>query len=193
MRHFTTFLSIQESAGTISMIGTFVVVAVVLFVVLTSGKAEDKYEAKKKVYYYRRRYFWGLMALAFITLLISFKWMPYSKTSDVDEEVVTVVGFQWGWRMVNGASKDAPKDMMGESEITIPAGKTIKFDVTSIDVNHNFAIYDKSGNCVTQSQAMPGYHNNLRYKFQKPGNYKILCLEYCGVPHAFMVGEVHVK
>lgn len=193
MRHFVTLLSIQESAGTISLIGAFVVVLVVLFVILTSNTGEDKVTAKKKVYHYRKRYFWGLIAIFLIATLISFKFMPYSTTYDADEEIVTVVGFQWGWKLVQGTSKESPQDLTGSNEITLPMNTNVKFVVTSIDVNHNFAIYDKDGQCVAQTQAMPGYHNKLAYNFKRPGEYKILCLEYCGVPHAFMVGSIHIK
>lgn len=193
MRHFATLLSIQESAGTISLIGAFVVILVVLFVVLTSNKGEDKVAAKKKVYHYRKRYFWGLIAIFLIATLISFKFMPYSSTDDDDEEIVTVVGFQWGWKLAKGASKESPQDLTGGNEITLPMNTNVKFVVTSIDVNHNFAIYDKDGQCVAQTQAMPGYHNKLAYNFKKRGEYKILCLEYCGIPHAFMVGSIHIK
>lgn len=195
MRHFVTLLSIQESAGTISLIGTFVVIAVVLFVILTSNKGEDKVTAKKKVYHYRRRYFWGLIVVLFLVTLISFKFMPYSNSNDSakDEQVVTVVGFQWGWKLVQGVTDKSPQDLTGTNEITLPMDKNIKFVVTSTDVNHNFAIYDKDGQCVAQTQAMPGYHNQLAYNFKTAGEYKILCLEYCGIPHAFMVGSIHIK
>jgi cytochrome c oxidase subunit 2 len=45
---------------------------------------------------------------------------------------------------------------------------------------------------VTQTQAMPGYVNKLYHTFTKPGKYQILCMEYCGAAHHFMVTEFEV-
>jgi len=45
---------------------------------------------------------------------------------------------------------------------------------------------------VAQTQAMPGYTNVLRHTFKDPGNYKILCLEYCGLVHHGMMSELTV-
>ncbi|HRP68600.1 MAG TPA: hypothetical protein PLY93_03635, partial [Turneriella sp.] len=45
------------------------------------------------------------------------------------------------------------------------------------------AIYDSGQRIVAQTQAMPHYTNRLRVKFDKPGDYSVLCLEYCGLGH----------
>ncbi|MBS1973654.1 MAG: cytochrome C oxidase subunit II, partial [Bacteroidetes bacterium] len=76
---------------------------------------------------------------------------------------------------------------------TLPANKAIRFIVTSGDVNHDFAIYDNNGVLVAQTQAMPQYHNELQYVFPQKGDYEILCLEYCGLAHAIMLGKIHVQ
>lgn len=74
-----------------------------------------------------------------------------------------------------------------------PANELIEFRVTSFDVNHGFAIYDPSNKLIAQTQAMPGYVNRLRWKFSEPGNYNILCLEYCGMAHQGMRASFTVK
>ncbi|MCC7232463.1 MAG: hypothetical protein IT242_05925 [Bacteroidia bacterium] len=77
--------------------------------------------------------------------------------------------------------------------IELPAGKTVEFRVTSNDVNHGFAIYDTQNQLIVQTQAMPGYVNRLRWKFEQPGHYSIRCLEFCGAAHAFMESSFLVK
>lgn len=74
----------------------------------------------------------------------------------------------------------------------VKAGQPVEFDVTSKDVNHGFGIYDANMKVVTQTQAMPGYTNKLYYTFTKQGKYKILCLEYCGVAHHYMMTDFEV-
>jgi cytochrome c oxidase subunit II len=72
-------------------------------------------------------------------------------------------------------------------------GKAVEFHVTGSDVNHGFGIYDPQLRLVAQTQAMPGYTNVLRHTFTKPGSYKILCLEYCGLAHHTMMAEFNVR
>ena len=68
----------------------------------------------------------------------------------------------------------------------VPAGTRVRFDVTSVDVNHGVGLYDPRGRLVGSVQAMPGYHNLLDLTLRRPGVYRIRCLEYCGLNHATM-------
>lgn len=71
----------------------------------------------------------------------------------------------------------------------VPAGVPVAFLVTSADVNHGFGVYDaETGEFLGQVQAMPGYVNELILVLE-PGRYKVVCMEYCGVGHPFMVAE----
>jgi cytochrome c oxidase subunit II len=90
---------------------------------------------------------------------------------------VDAVGEQWNWIIT-------PNHVV--------AGRPVDFHVTSKDVNHGFAIYDPSLEIVAQTQAMPGFDNVLRYTFDEPGTYRVLCLEYCGLMHHAMQAEITV-
>ena len=68
----------------------------------------------------------------------------------------------------------------------VPAGTRVRFDVTSVDVNHGFGFYDPHGHLIGSVQAMPGYRNNLDLNLTEPGVYRIRCLEYCGLSHSTM-------
>jgi cytochrome c oxidase subunit 2 len=59
----------------------------------------------------------------------------------------------------------------------LPADRPIEFTVTSIEVNHGFAVYDETGRIVDQVQAMPGYANALWMRFDVVGSYRIHCTE----------------
>ena len=61
----------------------------------------------------------------------------------------------------------------------------MRFDVTSIDVNHGFGLYDPHGHLIGSVQAMPGYHNELDLTMSE-GVYRIRCLEFCGLNHSPM-------
>jgi cytochrome c oxidase subunit 2 len=91
---------------------------------------------------------------------------------------VEAVAEQWSWSIKPAAFR---------------VGETVEFHVTSTDVNHGFALYDPDMRIVAQTQAMPGYINLLRYTFNEPGVYRVLCLEYCGVAHHEMTAEIKVS
>ena len=75
----------------------------------------------------------------------------------------------------------------------VPMGRPVIFKVTSEDVIHGFGVYDPGGTMVFQTQAMPGYVNQVRYAFTKAGKYRVLCMEYCGLIHHDMIGDIEVK
>ena len=75
---------------------------------------------------------------------------------------------------------------------TVPAGSRVQFDVTSVDVNHGFGIYNPDGQLVGSVQAMPGYHNKVDLTLNEPGHYTITCLEYCGLKHHEMNRDFQV-
>ncbi len=74
------------------------------------------------------------------------------------------------------------------TEINIPVGSEVDFYLTSKDVVHGFHIYEKNVNMM----AVYGGINKTTVKFDKPGEYKIVCHEYCGVGHQNMEGKVIV-
>lgn len=193
MSQLITLISLQASAAIISFAAGALVVAVVIFLIATSSIDEDKIAVKHKVYRIRARYFFAAIIVAVVMLFITLRSLPYTPLQDKPDEIVTVVAMQWAWKMAPGLSDKSPQEFVGNSEVTLPANKHIKFIVTSSDANHNFAIYNSKGVLITQTQAMPQYHNSLEHVFTEKGDYHILCLEYCGLAHAFMIGTIHIN
>ncbi len=73
-------------------------------------------------------------------------------------------------------------------EIRIPAGQPITFRVASADVLHG--IHVPMTNMATM--VVPGYVSTLTTTFPKPGEYPMLCNEYCGMGHDHMWSKVTV-
>ncbi|MCT8136604.1 cupredoxin domain-containing protein [Anaerobacillus sp. CMMVII] len=73
--------------------------------------------------------------------------------------------------------------------IEVPAGSTVHFILTSKDVVHGFQIVDTNVN----GMVMPGHILNVTQKFDKPGEYLVLCNEYCGIGHQYMATTITVK
>ena len=74
-------------------------------------------------------------------------------------------------------------------EIDVPAGAEVEFVATSSDVIHGFFIPGTRVNMML----IPGQVSEYDYTFTKPGEYLLICHEYCGRLHHTMSGKVVVK
>src|SRR5699024_3536578 len=79
--------------------------------------------------------------------------------------------------------------MFTPSDIEIPAGSEVTFTMTSKDVTHGFQIAGTNVNAMV----MPGYVQKITQTFNEPGDYLILCNEYCGAGHQMMSTTITVK
>ncbi|WP_205599232.1 cytochrome c oxidase subunit II [Oceanobacillus halotolerans] len=75
------------------------------------------------------------------------------------------------------------------NEIEIPAGSEVTFTMTSKDVTHGFQIAGTNVNAMV----MPGYISKITQTFNEPGEYLVLCNEYCGAGHQMMSTTITVK
>ncbi|MFO1443308.1 cytochrome c oxidase subunit II [Bacillus sp. Bva_UNVM-123] len=75
------------------------------------------------------------------------------------------------------------------SDIEIPAGATVHFIMTSKDVVHGFQVAGTNLNAMV----VPGYVQKITQKFDNPGEYLVLCNEYCGAGHQLMGTTITVK
>lgn len=67
-------------------------------------------------------------------------------------------------------------------EIMVPAGRRVTFRLTSVDVIHGFQIVGTNANTMV----VPGYVSEFTTVFDRPGEYLIVCNEYCGLSHHVM-------
>ncbi len=133
--------------------------------------------------------FTGVMViLLFVTLPKS---PYYAFANDSPAKVVYVNSMQYMF-MMSYQAIDPDKPSM-EPDVQVPLNEVVEFRVTSTDVTHGFGIYNDKAELITQTQAMPGYVNRLRYKFTEPGTYNLFCLEFCGAGHQNMRGSITVK
>jgi cytochrome c oxidase subunit 2 len=126
----------------------------------------------------REKAWLGIVAVMLAVLLgATIAFVPYGETAASDAQVVRVVGRQFGWQL-------APA--------RVRAGVPVQFRAESADVNHGFGVYDLHDRLMAQVQVMPGREQRLELTFDRPGRYRILCLEFCGVNHHRMVAQLEV-
>ena len=74
-------------------------------------------------------------------------------------------------------------------DIEVPVGSTVNFIMTSKDVVHGMQIIDSNVNAMV----VPGHIQKISNTFNEPGEYLILCNEYCGAGHQLMSTTITVK
>jgi cytochrome c oxidase subunit 2 len=122
-------------------------------------------------YWLRNRWLAVLVVAGVVILGVSFFELPYARGSANGRALVRVKSGQFFWSLTRNR---------------FHVGERVRFDVTSVDVNHGFGLYDPAGHLIGSVQAMPGYHNKLDVTLDHPGVYLIRCLEYCGLSHSLM-------
>src|SRR5438552_6894768 len=74
------------------------------------------------------------------------------------------------------------------ADLAVAPGSTVDLYVSTKDVTHGMQIVGTNVNLM----AVPGAVNYARVKFDKPGEYLVVCNEYCGVAHHNMASHIHV-
>jgi cytochrome c oxidase subunit 2 len=67
-------------------------------------------------------------------------------------------------------------------------GVTYTLHLSALDVNHGFSLYPANLNI----QVIPGYDYGLRITPNQPGEYGVVCNEFCGIGHQQMLGRIIV-
>ncbi|MFN3196599.1 MAG: cytochrome c oxidase subunit II [Chlorobiota bacterium] len=92
-------------------------------------------------------------------------------TKEQDMEVsVTAKMWDWDFMYENGTKTDT---------LYIPVNKTVKFNITSVDVLHSFYI----PGFRIKEDAVPGRNGFVFITSEKTGTFDIACAEYCGQRH----------
>jgi cytochrome c oxidase subunit 2 len=73
--------------------------------------------------------------------------------------------------------------------IRVPAGRPVRFRLTSPDVIHGFQVVGTNANTM----AIPGYVSEFTLTFPAPAEHLIVCNEYCGLAHHLMQARLVVE
>lgn len=167
-------------------------VLVFQMVFFSTKKASDI--APARVNRYRGLWFLTLGIILGVVFFFTLPRSPYLLfVHERPEKIIVVTAQQFAF-ILSDESFDREKTPTETSGGTVlPAGALVEFRVTSRDVNHGFGIFDPEHTLIAQVQAMPGYVNRLRIRFEKPGTYNVFCLEYCGIAHFIMRTSFEVR
>ena len=150
---------------------------------------------------YERYWMWaatGMLALfigAIVATAVAGSAHPPSHIETVDPETLDVAGEFASPGVVTGPDGRVTVVMRAEfyvfrpTVVRIPAGRPVTFRITSADVLHGFQVVGTNVNLTVA----PGYVSEVTTTFDTPGEYLVVCNEYCGLAHHLMQGSIIVE
>ena len=173
---------IQTTVFLTSIVLMCIVAGAFAFVAFNASKAAVDYAPLQTRSYSLRGKFFSLLLITGVVIgVVTTLDLPYAANRGhipEDAKIVNVDGQQWFWNI---------------EQTEFNSGDTVVFNVTASDVSHGLGVYDPSMRLIGQTQAMPGYSNALTITFDNEGEYKLMCMEYCGLAHHAMVTNVSVS
>ncbi|MGQ9809349.1 MAG: cytochrome c oxidase subunit II [Armatimonadota bacterium] len=127
---------------------------------------------------------WTIIPVLIVLVMFWYGFVGYKvmRTGPDDALEVTITGRMWSWLYTyeNG--------IQATDMLRIPAGEPVKLVITSADVIHSFYVPAFR----VKWDAVPGRKTHYFITAEKTGTFDILCAEYCGLQHAYMLSKVQV-
>ena len=126
---------------------------------------------------------WTIVPTLLVMTMFYYGYVGFQSLKKVPEGAmkIKVVARQWSWlfEYENG---------LKETELKVPLETPVVLSLTSQDVIHSFYIPAFK----IKQDAVPGMETRLWFKSTAPGEYDVLCAEYCGLRHSYMLTKVVV-
>jgi|Deesub1362B_J571_1020462.scaffolds.fasta_scaffold02750_4 cytochrome c oxidase subunit 2 len=126
---------------------------------------------------------WTVIPTILVLIMFYYGWISFGfmRKAPPGAMEVKVTGRMWSWlfEYENGIQSDT---------LYVPYGKPVKLILSSQDVIHSLFIPAFR----VKQDVVPGMTNSLWFTAQELGTYDILCAEYCGLQHAYMLAAVKV-
>lgn len=149
---------------------------------------------------------WTIIPVVILVIIAvpSFKLLYMQDVIPEADLTIKATGHQWYWDYeyaetgVTVTSIMTPREealaqdriplLAADDPLVVPAGATVRMQVTSTDVIHGWGLPSFG----VKIDAIPGRLNETWFRVDEPGIYYGQCVELCGKDHAFMPIEVHV-
>ena len=115
--------------------------------------------------------------MVLVTILLLSVKTQVALTPPETSENVRVVGHMWWWEV-----HYPDHGITIANEIRLPVGEPVRIELESADVIHSLWIPNLQG----KMDLIPGNSNILWLQADRPGDYRGVCAEYCGIQHAKM-------
>jgi cytochrome c oxidase subunit 2 len=126
---------------------------------------------------------WTIIPTILVLVMFYYGWAGFAPMRDVPENAIEVkaIARMWSWTFEYENGKKSDK-------LIVPKDRPVKLDLISVDVNH--ALYVPAFRI--KEDVIPGRNNYMWFTAQQFGSYDLMCAEYCGLRHAYMLTTVEV-
>jgi len=128
---------------------------------------------------------WTLIPTAIVVVIgvYSFQVLMSIENPGRSPRIVEIIGRQFAW------SFRYPDQDLATSELHLPVGQSVVFQITSEDVIHSFWVPAFRG----KRDATPGQVSEMTITPREIGVFPIRCAELCGAGHSIMTSQVVVE
>lgn len=126
---------------------------------------------------------WTVVPTLLVLVMFYYGWVGYAPMRDFPEDAIQVkaTGRMWSWSFEYENGKISPT-------LIVPIDKAVTLNLFSPDVLHSLYIPAFR----VKEDVVPGINNKMWFEANILGEYDILCAEYCGDRHSYMMSIVEV-
>ncbi len=126
---------------------------------------------------------WFVVPCFIVTAMFFYGWKSFQALRTVPDDAmdVRVTARMWSWSFAydNGKTSDT---------LVVPVDTPVKLSMTSLDVIHSFYVPAFR----IKMDTVPGMDTYAWFRPEEEGEFDILCAEYCGVRHAYMLATARI-
>lgn len=126
---------------------------------------------------------WTIVPTLLVLVMFYYGWVGYAPMRDFPDDAIQVkaTGRMWSWSFEYENGKISPT-------LIVPINKAVTLNLYSPDVLHSLYIPAFR----VKEDVVPGINNKMWFEAKILGEYDILCAEYCGERHSYMMSMVEV-
>jgi cytochrome c oxidase subunit 2 len=127
---------------------------------------------------------WTVIPIILVLLMFYYGYEAFLPSRNVPKDAlpVRVIGKMWDWTFDYGNGK------IVKDTLVVPINKAIRLNMESPDVVHSFYV----PGFRIKEDVVPGSITYMWFIAERPGEFDILCAEFCGLRHSYMEGIVKV-
>lgn len=155
--------------------------AMIIFVVKFNRKRHPKSKDVKESM--KLEILWTVIPTILVLIMFYYGWAGYENMRNFPDDAIHVkaTGRMWSWSFEYDNGKVSPS-------LVVPKDQAVVLDLYSPDVLHSLYIPAFR----LKEDVVPGINNKMWFEAYELGEYDILCAEYCGERHSYMLSKVEV-
>ena len=126
---------------------------------------------------------WTVIPTILVMVMFYYGWMGFKPMRNVPDDAMVIKAYGQMWKF----SFEYPNGTITDT-LVVPIHQPVKLELISRDVLHSFFVPAFR----IKEDMVPGKNNYMWFEANTEGRYDVLCAEYCGQLHSYMLSSVTV-